>query len=115
MRVTLDMRVNSRVEVGKKSHKSAIRGLKNPVFTRIFRFETRIKPLKAMQVVDFPHIEKNKGRTGSSNLMNALRKVASDVRLRGLPTAQRRERLTMVKTGQIINGETTGLFLDWRQ
>lgn len=51
---------DKRVRVVKNSHKLAIRGLKNAVFTRISPPETRIDPLKPSQVVDIPHLAKNK-------------------------------------------------------
>ena len=58
-----------RVEVAKNSDKLAIGGLKNPVLTRISPLATRLNPLKAMQVVDFPDIEKNNAQTGGGNFV----------------------------------------------
>ena len=55
-RVTPDMRV----EVVKNSPRLVIGGWENPVLTRISPLATRLNPLKAMQVVDFPDIEENK-------------------------------------------------------
>ena len=70
-RETHDMRVNSRVEMIKNSHKLAIRGLKNPVLTRISRLVTRLNPLKPSQVPDFPDIESKQSAGGVSNFMNS--------------------------------------------
>ncbi len=52
----IPLKPNIRVEMVKTSHKLAIRGLKNPISTRIRLLETRLNPLKPMQVVDFPDI-----------------------------------------------------------
>ena len=84
--VTQHTQANSRVKVIKDSRELVIRGLKSPVSTRIRRVETRIKPLKATQVVDFPHIEENKGRKEDANFMIAWRlsKLRSGKILRGL-------------------------------
>lgn len=62
------------MEVVKNSHELAIRGLKNPVSTRISLPETRINPLKAMQVVDIPHLAKNNayGRWGINGTAAAM-------------------------------------------
>ena len=57
----------------RSSHKSGLRGLKNPLSTRISRLVTRINPLKQSQVVDFPDIEENKARVWGSNFRNAAR------------------------------------------
>ena len=70
--VTRRMTRNMRVKVVKNSHELAIGGLKNPVSTRISAPATRLNPLKAMQVVDFPHIEENNARAGSADLLNSL-------------------------------------------
>ena len=61
------LKQNRRVKV---VHKLAIRGLKNPLSTRISGLATRINPLKAMQVVDFPHLVKNNALRDESE--NAL-------------------------------------------
>ena len=59
-RVRQNMRVNIRVEMVKKNQPMGISRVER-------RVETRIDPLKAMQVVDFPHIEeKQSARTGVS-------------------------------------------------
>ena len=65
----------------RSSQKLAICGLKNPLSTRINRFETRLNPLKATQVVDFPDIEgKQSARRGASfMIMRRLSKLRRDV------------------------------------
>ena len=79
------LKQNRRVEVDINGHKLAIRGLKNPVFTRISRLITRINPLKGTQVVDFPHIEENNARVGGSNFMISREKEKGGENFRSAP------------------------------
>ena len=77
-RVAKGVTENMRVKVVKNSDTLAIGGLKSPVSTRIFGLAPRIYPLKAMQVVDFPHIEENKGE-GSGIIQTEMDAKSGDL------------------------------------
>ena len=81
----MHMRVKRRVEVAKISQLS--------VNSRVeMRVVTRIKPLKAMQVVDFPHIEEKQRSKGATELMQTRRGAGARKGLTAEPSTSRQAR-----------------------